>query len=139
MMADGSKSASFMDIAMPDPQYDSLAMGLVQNYEPLAGSLMYEWSKQDRKGILIDLRGQTEGQNGRADFRIEKVLPGDIRITIPVVFLWDDQSLYRAYYFMHALQSLQAIKCSLINNSRETGRKGRQDCFSPTAPGFDGQ
>jgi hypothetical protein len=133
----GSRLSKFLSISMPDPNQDSLAISLVTNYEPLAGTMVEKWLDQQKTGILIDLRTKAGHENHRADFLVTSSLPGNSNINIPLIFIWDRPSAYRYNYLKQALISIPEIKCSLVSESRMVEGIGRNDCFSPTEPSFD--
>jgi hypothetical protein len=129
----------FLSVIISNFANDSLLMNLVTSYEPIAVPMFEQWAKQNEKGILLDLRtGENNYSNkniSHSEFLIEKILPDDIHISIPIIFLWDNKSALRAENFMNALQDLPEVKCSFIN----TNKSSKLDCFSPAAPTFDGE
>ncbi len=136
-MIERGKRIHFFSIAMPDPVYDSLAMGIARDYEPLVSLFLEQWSKQGRGGILIDLHSQEDNGMQRVDFMAEKISSKGDASAVPVVLIWDRASAYRAEYLVGALKAVPGIKCTLLSDSRQTEGVRRQDCFSRTAPGFD--
>lgn len=134
---EGRKLSSYLTVTMADPMYDSIAISMVTSYEPVAGLLFEKWAKQQKKGILIDLRTRPGNEAHRADFLVKKSVPDDPAVKIPLIFIWDRASAYRFDYLMNALTSIPEIKCSLVSESRLPDGVGRTDCFSPSEPDFD--
>jgi len=136
---EGSRLVNFLSISLPDPMYDSLAISMATSYKPLAATLIEQWSKKEKKGVLIDLRNKAGNDDRRANFLVKKNLPDNANINIPVVLIWDRASAYRADYLIKLMSSMPEIKCDLISESNKPEGIGRNDCFSPVIPSFDQQ
>ena len=136
-ISEGNKLASFLSVTLDDPQYDSVAMQILTKYEPFAGFLIEKWAKQQKKGILLDLRVRPGAEIHRADFLLKKTLSDNPDIKIPLILIWDRSSAYRFDYLIAALTSIPEIKCNLISESRQTEGIGRTDCFSRIEPEFE--
>jgi len=130
----GSGTVSFLEVALPDPAYDSVAMGLIASYEPFAVPLLTEWAKQAGKCVVIDLRSRPDGSL-RADYTIDR--PG--AFSIPVIFLWDQASAGRAAAFIEVLQTLPSVRCQCTGGRDGGYLTGRKDCFQGGNPGLDGR
>lgn len=106
LSADGGIN-SYYSIALPNPGYDSLALSLVNNYKPLALSLLSQWAKQSTgKGFIVDLRSSSNNEN-RQDYSVQ--FGGN---TVPVVLLWDNNSASRAQTFLNSAQQVPGISIS---------------------------
>ena len=136
-ITEGGKLARYLCVTMSDPSYDTVALRLAASYEPFASMLIEKWAKQEKKGILIDLRTKVSNDIHRADFLIKENLSDNSNMKIPIIFIWGPSSAYRFDYLVNALTSIPEIKCSLISESRLVEGVGRNDCFSPTKPDFD--
>ena len=108
----GSTQSVFHSVALPDASYDSLAMGIIARNRPYAVSLLGQWSKQDGKGVVIDLRGNGGNTGHRADYILERA--GEF--SIPVIFLWDRSSEARAAAFIDIMRSEPSIQCRRMGN-----------------------
>jgi hypothetical protein len=101
-------ASSYFSVSLPDPNYDSLALSLVNNYKPLALSLLSQWAKQrNGKGFIVDLRSSSNNAS-RQDYSIE--FAGN---TVPVVLLWDNSAASRAAAFLNSAQQIPGISVSL--------------------------
>ncbi|MBO9634236.1 MAG: hypothetical protein J7578_14065, partial [Chitinophagaceae bacterium] len=98
---------SYYSITLPDPAYDSLAFSLVNNYRPLALSLLSQWTKQNGgTGFIVDLRsGSNEGK--RQDYSVQ--FDGK---KLPVVLLWDNSSVVRAQSFLNIARQIPGFDIS---------------------------
>jgi hypothetical protein len=134
---DGNKLASFLSFTMTDPMYDSVTMHMIKSYEPFTGLLFERWAKQQKKGILIDLRLLPDSDPRRADFSLKKNTTEYSPIKVPLIIIWDRASEYRFDYLLNALRTMPEIKCNLISESRQTEGIGRTDCFSRIEPEFE--
>ena len=106
LSTDGGAS-SYYSLSLPDPNYDSLALSLVNNYKPLALSFLSQWAKQcNGKGFIIDLRSSAINGN-RQDYSVE--FAGN---TVPVVLLWDNSSSARAETFLNNAQQIPGFSIS---------------------------
>ena len=124
----------FLEVALPDPAYDSVAMGLIASYEPFAVPLLTEWAKQEGKGVVVDLRSRRDG-GLRADYTIDR--PG--AFSIPVIFLWDQASAGRAASFIEVLQTMPSIRCRCTGGRDGGYLTGRKDCFQAGNPVLEGR
>lgn len=106
LSSDGTTS-SYYSIALPDPGYDSLAFSLVNNYKPLALSLLSQWAKQNGGvGFIVDLR--SSASNGkRQDYSVQ--FEGK---KLPVVLLWDSKSAVRAQSFLNSARQIPGFDIS---------------------------
>lgn len=134
------KRTHFLSVIIANAVNDSLLIKMVNDYEPLAVPMFPQWASQDEKAILLDLRSEKNKSDNitnisKSYFLVEKNLPNDIHISIPIIFLWNNKSAIRADNFMNALQNLPEVKCTFINTSKPS----KLDCFSPAPPTFDGQ
>ena len=127
-------TASFISVALPDPAYDSAAMGLISSYEPFAVPLLTEWAKQEGKGVVVDLRSRPDG-GMRADYTIDR----SGAFSIPVIFLWDQASAGRAAAYINVLQSLSSVRCRCTGGRDGGYLTGRKDCFQEGGTGLDGR
>ena len=127
-------TASFISVALPDPAYDSAAMGLISSYEPFALPLLTEWAKQERKGVVVDLRSRPDG-GMRADYTVDR----SGAFSIPVIFLWDQASAGRAAAYINVLQSLSSVRCRCTGGRDGGYLTGRKDCFQEGGTGLDGR
>lgn len=106
LSTDGGAS-SYYSLSLPDPDYDSLALSLVNNYKPLALSLLSQWAKQSNgKGFIVDLRNSANN-GSRQDYSVE--FAGN---TVPVVLLWDNHSSSRAETFLNSAQQIPGFSIS---------------------------
>lgn len=111
-------SSSYYSIALPDPGYDSLALSLVNNYKPLALSILGQWTQQNNgKGFILDLRSGA-GDGSRKDYAVQ--FAGQ---TVPVVLLWDARSASRAQTFLNTVQQIPGIS---INGKKQVAANS---CF----------
>lgn len=127
-------TASFLSVALPDPAYDSAAMGLISSYEPFAVPLLTEWATQEGKGVVVDLRSRPDG-GMRADYTIDR----SGAFSIPVIFLWDQASAGRAAAYINVLQSLSSVRCRCTGGKDGGYLTGRKDCFQTGDAGLDGR
>ncbi|MES1250203.1 MAG: hypothetical protein ABUL46_05930 [Chitinophaga rupis] len=136
IMADG-RISNFLSISMPYPAYDSLAWGTVKAYEPFAASFLMQWNQLGKDGILIDLRNNAGSATHRADFQLGA--RGSALLPIPLVFLWDAGSAYRAASFIGGLRLLREFSCRFTGgeDGLTNGLIGRQDCFKSAPPSLD--
>ena len=118
----GSTQSTFHAVALPDASFDSLVMNIIASHASTAISLLGEWSKQDEKGVVIDLRSPKSEGGQRADYTLERA--GEF--SIPVVFLWDRPSQSRAAAFISVMQSLQSVQCK---HTGSYSANGQQNCF----------
>jgi hypothetical protein len=103
-LSTGGAFSSYYSIALPDPGYDSLALSLVNNYKPLALSLLSQWAKQSTgAGFILDLRSSSSN-GSRKDYSVQ--FDGS---TVPVVLLWDGHSASRAETFLNSVQQIPGI------------------------------
>jgi hypothetical protein len=138
-IAEGGRLCSFVAVALPDPSGDSLAVSIATSYGPVAGTLIEQWARLDKRGILIDLRSQPGNDDYRADYLVKANLPDNDHFNVPVVFVWDHGSANRAGYFIKEISSIPEIKCDLISEEHHAEGKAKNDCFSPVEPGFGQQ
>jgi hypothetical protein len=130
-------------IYLPNPAYDSLVWDIIKSYEPFAVSVFNMISERETKGIIVDLRQNSDSQKGMAEFSVycdtdQKSLSRKSNL-ITVLFYWDGLSSYRAAFLIDELKSsfLLKVRNTRINNSFSTIYK--QDCFIKTVPNFDEQ
>lgn len=110
MMSDGSL-ALCTAVSIP-PAADEQVMNLLSVYKPLAGSLILQWSKQQRNGVVLDFRTKGGYEQERADFRID----GSDHTGVPVIFLWDKQSSVRASTYMSMLTGFPDLPVTRVNS-----------------------
>jgi len=96
---------SFVSVPLLSPGSDSLAYNMINTYKLFAMPLLAQWSRQERNGVLLDLRSKTGNQQFRADYLIEQ----SENSAFPVVFLWDNSSSQRAAVYMNLMQELPGV------------------------------
>jgi hypothetical protein len=135
---------AFTAIYLHNPDFDSLAAGIVKSYEPFAGSLLNIIAGQGIKGVVLDFRQEESAASQQeANFMVggQQVpgLPGDATSPIRIIFLWDGLSAARAAGFMNELKSSAMLSVKDINHKNPYASDNGQDCFNPPPPGFGGQ
>lgn len=91
---------------------DAQASALFSLYKPLAGVLLGEWAKQQRNGVVIDLKSAPGPGGSRADYQIKN--PDDS--SIPVIFLWNNQSAARASLYISMLSEVPGVTVKLLSD-----------------------
>lgn len=104
----------YLCYTLPLPAYDSIVWNLVRAYEPLAPSLLRDWTAQDKDGILIDLRTGSSTIR-QVDFELDKV--GATTFHLPITLIWDAASAERARGYLDAAQSLSGIHLTTHSSS----------------------
>jgi hypothetical protein len=141
----GGHTTELLAIALPDPDFDSLAQRMVKAWAPSAAFLRDQLLSQGCKGVLIDLRteaGPSAPDARTESYRVEGQQAATVFLSIPVVFCWDAASAGRAMAFIDALRAVPGFRFTRIVGS-ETGRSSGaapDDCFSAYPPtNFDQQ
>lgn len=123
----GGKATSFLAVQLPDAGYDSMALSLAQTYQPLALPLLTQWAQQEGKGLMLDLRNNSNAEGQRSDYVVEGT-----SFALPVVILSDRRSAQRIPSFLDLVKALPGLKIRHIADS-ELSNGVRHDCFSNTA------
>ena len=88
------KNQNFIAICLRNPEFDSLAINLVELYRPFARSVIKTIEYQGLKGVVLDFRRSSDRLNSQANFRVaETGQPGngDSGTTaLDFIFLWDE-------------------------------------------------
>jgi hypothetical protein len=95
-----------VSVSMPDAESDVQAMNLLAMYKPFAVTMLTEWSKQNRNGVVVDMRSNILLEGSRADYMVEKQ---DL-FSFPLIFLWDNYSAARASSYMSVLNDVPGVK-----------------------------
>jgi len=131
----------FTAIYLRNPDFDSTAFSIIKSYEPFAGSLLNMMAGQGIKGVLIDFRQHPDNQETGANFLVSgqtgKNKEAAASPSVNIVFLWNESSASRAADFMNALKGSAMLAVKDINNKNPFSPAYKQDCFNPSAPGFD--
>jgi len=90
---------------------DEQVLSLFSQYKPFAGPLLAAWAKQQRNGVVIDLKSSSGLGASQADFQVKNA---DNSI-IPIVFLWNSQSALRASKYMNMLGEIPGVTVKLVN------------------------
>lgn len=132
---------NFTAIYLRNPEFDSLAFGIIKSYEPFANSLLKMVTEQGIKGVLIDFRRNDDDRKGEARFSVANHNEQTLTKTEPlnIVFLWDELSASRAAGFMNELNTSPAVAVKTISSTDATSTPYRQDCFRPGLANFEGQ
>ena len=132
---------TYTAIYLRNPDFDSVAAGIIKSYEPFAGALLRIVAEQGIKGVVVDFRQQGDVQTTQANFLVtnhyRQGQDADNTPTINMIFLWDDLSYSRAAGFMSELKDAPMLAVKDINNKDLFSAVSKQDCFNPPAPGFD--
>ncbi|MCW3119298.1 MAG: hypothetical protein JWM28_3380 [Chitinophagaceae bacterium] len=130
----------FTAIYLRNPEFDSLAFGIIKSYEPFAGSLLKIIAEQGIKGVLIDFRQDPDIESGKANFLVanhgKQSLEAAQSSSVNIVFLWDELSFSRAAGFMNELKSSAFLAVQDLNNKNPFSPAYKNDCFSPDSPDF---
>ncbi|MEJ0105176.1 MAG: hypothetical protein WDO19_22625 [Bacteroidota bacterium] len=133
----------FTAIYLRNPDFDSVAFSIIKSYEPFAGSLLNMMNEQGIKGVLIDFRQHPDNEETGANFLVSgqpgKNEAANTSPSVNIVFLWNENSASRAAEFMNALKGSAMLAVKDLNNKNPFSPAYKQDCFNPSAPGFDGQ
>lgn len=120
------KFSSYTYIPMGDAQSDSLVLNLINTYKPFAIPMLSEWSKQYKKGVLIDFRTKHSSFYASKEFNLESV--GSF--SFPVVFIYDGNSAARASLFMGTINGMPMIRATMISAEKGIATKsGLMGCF----------
>jgi hypothetical protein len=112
-------------ISFADPGKDSTIRSLVIAGQSLTSYWLAELRRDNKTGVVIDLRQDEYSPSIRKDYLVE---PGGL----PVIFLWDKTSAARAATFTQLFEQFPGINWSMTG-----GKPGYQtDCFSDTHPNF---
>jgi len=132
---------TYTAIYLRNPDFDSVAAGIIKSYEPFAGALLKIVTEQGIKGIVIDFRQHADVETNHANFLVtnhyQPGLDNDNTPTINLIFLWDDISFSRAAGFMSELKNAPMLAVKDINHKGLFSAASKQDCFNPPSPGFD--
>ncbi len=96
---------SCVRVSMPEAENDVQTMNLLAMYKPFAVTMLTEWSKQNRNGVVVDMRANPLLDGSRADFMVEKQ---DV-FSFPLIFLWDAYSATRASAYMSMLNDVPGV------------------------------
>jgi hypothetical protein len=141
----GGRATGLLAIALPDPDFDSLAQRMVTAWGPSAALLRDQLLSQGCKGVLIDLRtkaGPSAHDARTESYRVEGQQAATVFLSIPVVFCWDAASAGRAMAFIDALRAMPEFRFTRIEGSDTSRSSGAtlEDCFSANPPtNFDQQ
>lgn len=115
-------------ISFADPDKDSTIRSLVFAGQSLTSYWLAELRRDNKTGVVIDLRQDEYSPSIRKDYLIDPA--GQEKM--PVVFLWDKRSAARAATFTQLFEQFPGINWSIIG-----GKPGYQmDCFTDTHPNF---
>ena len=113
-------------IAFADPEKDSTIRALVLAGQSLTTYLVAELRRDNKTGLVIDLRQDAYSPAIRQDYLAEPTGEKEL----PVIFLWDKSSAARAATFTQLFEQFPGISWSITS-----GRSGyQQDCFKDTHP-----
>lgn len=101
---------SFIALSLHNPAVDSMALALVNMYEPMAGSAMTFLKEQGKSGAVLDFRSQ---QVGRA-LKAEYITKNSLGQSMSLVFVWNVASADRAAVFINRLQEIAGIQTKLL-------------------------
>lgn len=102
-------------VSLPSAGMDSVAFILVKTYGVLASPLINEWSKRDRRGVVLDLR-ENAGSSARSS-KTEYMLKSGTGIDIPVVIMWDQRSASRAASYTQTLEHFSGINLQPLSSN----------------------
>jgi len=98
----GGKAVSYYSVSLPDIGLDSMALSLVNNYQPLLIPMLA--NVPSGKGLILDLRSNTRGSE-RADYKVS--IAGR---QFPLTILWNQSSAYRVGSFIAAVKGLNQLE-----------------------------
>lgn len=107
MMLNGSMQG-FVSVALPDASNDSLVVNLLHSFKPFALPLISSWSREQRRGVMIDLSSHTDVNVHRTDYLLTK----NDDFTISVVVIWDQGSAARVAALREMANELPFVKFS---------------------------
>jgi hypothetical protein len=104
-LSGNGKNQHCIAVPLPDASFDAMVISMFESYKMFAIPLLTEWGKQNRNGVILDLRANREQTGSRSDYMLEK--SGEF--SIPVMLIWDEASANRAHTFTQMLQNLSGI------------------------------
>jgi hypothetical protein len=112
-------------IGFADPDKDSTIRALINAGQSLTSYWLAELRRDNKTGIVIDLRQDEYSPSIRKDYLVEPA-------GLPIIFLWDKTSAARAAAFTQLFEQFPGINWSMTG-----GKPGYQtDCFSDTHHNF---
>lgn len=105
---------TYVSLAMPDASCDSAAIAMALTCKPFAVTLLSQWAKQEKKGVLFDLRHNYNNDELRSDYVVES--PG--MRSVPVTFLYDRYSANRVAGYINTIKLVPALQCKLLESSQ---------------------
>jgi hypothetical protein len=115
-------------ITFADPEKDSTIRSLVTAGQSLTSSLVAELHRDNKTGLVIDLRQDEYSPVIRQDYLVEPT--GQEKL--PVIFLWDKSSAARAALFTQLFEQFPGITWSITSGQP----RYQQDCFKDIHPNF---
>jgi hypothetical protein len=115
-------------ITLADPEKDSTIRSLVTAGQSLTSFLVAELHRDNKTGLVIDLRQDEYSPTIRQDYLVEPT--GQEKL--PVIFLWDKSSAARAAMFTQLFEQFPGITWSITSGQP----RYQQDCFKDIHPNF---
>ncbi|SKA29484.1 hypothetical protein SAMN04488128_103126 [Chitinophaga eiseniae] len=112
-----------LPVHLADPANDEALVNLLNTYRPLAIPMLTKLAKEQRGGIVIDLRADESMEPLSAAYLIRK----DNVFSIPVQLVWDGRSASRAAYFLKLANGYKEVNITRIS---EGFSAFRSDCFN---------
>lgn len=99
----------FIALSLRNQEADSMALALVNLYEPMASQAMLLLKQQGKNGAVLDLRSEHTGKPVKATYTVQN----ETGLAMSLLFVWDTQSVGRAVGFTTRLQQITGIRAKL--------------------------